>query len=70
MKSHINCNTFLEKIAKLKFEMYNFSIESVVLGGTHQEGDYDTTVYEKDKKFISEGCQRLYPSLNVSEPNF
>ena len=42
-----------------------YSMESVVLGGTHQENDFDMTVREKDSKFIREGCERVYPSIQV-----
>ncbi|KAF7379574.1 hypothetical protein HZH66_014945 [Vespula vulgaris] len=40
---------------------------TVVLGGTHQEGDYDLKVREKDTKFIYEGCHRILPSLKKAE---
>ncbi|XP_030556558.1 D-amino-acid oxidase [Drosophila novamexicana] len=37
--------------------------ESVVLGGTHQEKDYNTKVSDVDKRFIIDGCRRLMPGL-------
>ncbi|KAH8412050.1 hypothetical protein KR222_007947 [Zaprionus bogoriensis] len=37
--------------------------ESVVLGGTHQEKDYNTRVSETDKRFIIDGCRRMLPGL-------
>ncbi|XP_046831425.1 D-aspartate oxidase isoform X2 [Vespa crabro] len=40
---------------------------NVILGGTHQEGDYDLCVREKDTKFIHEGCHRILPSLKKAE---
>ncbi|KAG7198139.1 hypothetical protein KM043_005558 [Ampulex compressa] len=39
------------------------NIDSLVLGGTHQEGDFDCTVRKKDSKFIHDGCCRLLPAL-------
>lgn len=39
------------------------STESVVLGGTHQEKDYNTRVCEVDKRFIIDGCRRMVPGL-------
>ncbi|XP_012256339.2 D-aspartate oxidase [Athalia rosae] len=39
------------------------NIESVVLGGTHQEDDYDREIREEDTKFIHEGCLRILPAL-------
>ncbi|KAL2712211.1 D-aspartate oxidase [Vespula squamosa] len=43
------------------------NIDNVVLGGTHQEDDYDLQVREKDTKFIYEGCYRILPSLKKAE---
>ncbi|SPP81573.1 D-aspartate oxidase [Drosophila guanche] len=37
--------------------------ESVVLGGTHQERDYNINVCEEDKRLIVDGCQRFVPGL-------
>lgn len=39
------------------------NVDSVVLGGTHQESDYDCTPREEDSKFIYEGCCRILPGL-------
>ncbi|XP_076641847.1 D-aspartate oxidase-like [Halictus rubicundus] len=39
------------------------NIDTTVLGGTHQENDYDRTPREEDSKFIYEGCRRILPSL-------
>lgn len=41
------------------------SNHSVVIGGTHQEGDYDLCVREEDSKHIYDGCCRMMPSLKV-----
>lgn len=35
----------------------------MILGGTHQEGDYNTAVNEDDKKFIHDGCIRINKSI-------
>lgn len=35
----------------------------MVLGGTHQHGDWNTRPYEKDSRFITSGCQAMFPSL-------
>ena len=43
-----------------------FSIDHVVLGGCHQEGNYDKDIDEEDSKIIFERCCRLIPSLKVS----
>jgi len=37
--------------------------DSTVLGGTHQEGDWNRNVYPEDTAFIKEGCFRIVPSL-------
>ncbi|XP_012277457.1 D-aspartate oxidase [Orussus abietinus] len=43
------------------------NIDFVILGGTHQEGDYDTKVRETDSRFIYEGCCRMERSLRKSK---
>ncbi|KAL6265480.1 hypothetical protein P5V15_002276 [Pogonomyrmex californicus] len=43
------------------------NIHSVVLGGTHQEGDFNCSVEEEDSKHIYDGCCRIMPSLKASE---
>ncbi|XP_043487756.1 D-amino-acid oxidase [Polistes fuscatus] len=43
------------------------NINNVVLGGTHQENDYDLRVRDEDSKFIYEGCHRMIPSLKKAE---
>eukprot|EP00088_Acartia_fossae_P054887 TRINITY_DN6342_c0_g1_i6.p1 TRINITY_DN6342_c0_g1~~TRINITY_DN6342_c0_g1_i6.p1 ORF type:complete len:337 (-),score=69.09 TRINITY_DN6342_c0_g1_i6:75-1085(-) len=40
--------------------------ESVVVGGTHQDGDWDRTPREEDKQFIRSGGKCLDPSLKDS----
>ncbi|KAJ3664513.1 hypothetical protein Zmor_000073 [Zophobas morio] len=37
--------------------------ECVILGGTHQEGDFSTAISEQDKKFIFDGCVKYIPAL-------
>ncbi|KAH8238974.1 hypothetical protein KR038_011044 [Drosophila bunnanda] len=44
--------------------------ESVVLGGTHQEGDNNTQVCERDRQFIVSGCRRFIPGLEQTESLF
>ncbi|XP_020810488.1 D-aspartate oxidase [Drosophila serrata] len=44
--------------------------ESVVLGGTHQEGDYNRQVCERDRQFIVNGCRRFIPGLEHTETLF
>ncbi|KAH8393591.1 hypothetical protein KR200_005829 [Drosophila serrata] len=44
--------------------------ESVVLGGTHQEGDYNRQVCERDRQFIVNGCRRFIPGLEHTESLF
>ncbi|KAH8329033.1 hypothetical protein KR074_001984 [Drosophila pseudoananassae] len=44
--------------------------ESVVLGGTHQEGDYNVQVCPRDKKTIVDGCRRYIPGLVHTESLF
>jgi hypothetical protein len=41
------------------------SIHSTVLGGTHQEGDFDRSPRDEDSARIYDGCCRLMPSLQV-----
>ncbi|RLU23274.1 hypothetical protein DMN91_003477 [Ooceraea biroi] len=43
------------------------NMHSVVLGGTHQEGDFDRSVREEDSEHIYKGCCRLMPSLQASQ---
>lgn len=42
-------------------------MHTVILGGTHQENDYNTNVDVDDRKFIREGCYRLMPSMRQAE---
>lgn len=42
-------------------------MNSIVLGGTHQENDYNTDVNADDTKFIHEGCTALVPSIKHAE---
>ncbi|XP_017041293.1 D-aspartate oxidase [Drosophila ficusphila] len=44
--------------------------ESVVLGGTHQEQDYNTRVCQQDKRLIVDGCRRFIPGLEHTESLF
>ncbi|CAK9805060.1 D-aspartate oxidase [Anthophora quadrimaculata] len=39
------------------------NFDNVVLGGTHQENDFDCTPRKEDAQFISTGCCRKVPSL-------
>lgn len=43
------------------------NIDETVLGGTHQENDYDLAPREDDSRFIYEGCNRILPSLKGIE---
>ncbi|XP_014484369.1 PREDICTED: tubulin polyglutamylase TTLL13-like [Dinoponera quadriceps] len=43
------------------------NVEDVVLGGTHQENDYDCTVREEDSERIHAGCCRVMPSLKAAQ---
>lgn len=40
-----------------------FSMETVILGGTAQENDYNENVSEVDSKFIRNGCLNMVPTL-------
>lgn len=40
-----------------------YSVETVVLGGTHQENDFDRNVSNNDSKFIWDNCVRMVPSI-------
>ncbi|KAH8409923.1 hypothetical protein KR009_001260 [Drosophila setifemur] len=44
--------------------------ESVVLGGTHQEGDYNTLVCGRDRQMIVDGTRSFVPGLEHSEKLF
>lgn len=46
------------------------SINTVVLGGTHQENDYNTNVNDDDTHFIYDGCIKLIPSIKRAEIAF
>lgn len=43
------------------------SMNTVVLGGTHQEGDYNTNVNDDDTHFIYDGCTKLIPSIKRAD---
>lgn len=43
------------------------NVHTVVLGGTHQENDFDCSVREEDSKHIYDGCCRMMPSLKKSQ---
>lgn len=42
------------------------SFNVIVLGGTHQEGDFDRSIRGEDSKRIYNGCCCIMPSLKVS----
>lgn len=44
---------------------FYFSTNTVVLGGTHQENDFNTKISKEDSKFIREGCEQIVPGLKV-----
>ncbi|XP_017783561.1 PREDICTED: D-aspartate oxidase [Nicrophorus vespilloides] len=43
------------------------NMDCVVLGGTHQENDFDLSPKDEDKRHILNGCCNLVPSLQKSE---
>lgn len=43
--------------------MTSFSMDTVILGGTSQEHDFNENVSEEDSTFIRNGCQNIVPSL-------
>ena len=43
------------------------SMNTVVLGGTHQENDYNVNVNDDDTHFIYDGCIKLIPSIKRAE---
>lgn len=45
--------------------LFIFSTNTVVLGGTHQENDFNTNIDKADSKFIREGCEQIVPGLKV-----
>lgn len=54
----------------INFNGQNYIIpnfDTVVLGGTTQRGNFDTTVSEEDTHHILEGCCKLVPSLRHAE---
>ncbi|OXU29069.1 hypothetical protein TSAR_011175 [Trichomalopsis sarcophagae] len=62
MKAPWMYETFTEEDCDGNYVIPN--MESVVLGGTHQENDFNISVCPNDSKFILDGCKRLYPSLH------
>lgn len=42
-------------------------MNTVVLGGTHQENDYNSNVNDDDRRFIYDGCIKLIPSIKRAE---
>lgn len=43
------------------------SINTVILGGTHQVNDYNINVDIDDKNFIFNGCVKLNPTIKRAE---
>lgn len=39
-------------------------MRSVVLGGTHQDNDFNRVPVDVDRNFILNGCTKMVPSLN------
>ncbi|XP_077291492.1 D-amino acid oxidase 2 [Arctopsyche grandis] len=44
--------------------------DTVVLGGTHQENDFNTNICKEDSKFIRQGCEHIVPGLKNIETLF
>lgn len=42
-------------------------MHTIILGGTHQLNDYNTTVDADDRKFIYEGCIKMNASIKRAE---
>lgn len=40
------------------------SMESILLGGTHQYGDYNENIDTNDSKFVYDGCLEMSRSLH------
>lgn len=45
-------------------------MDTVILGGTHQENNYNTNVCPRDKEFITSGCASILPGLQNAEHLF
>ena len=43
------------------------SRDSIILGGTHQKFDFNTSIDPIDTKFIHDGCLRMVPTLKNAE---
>ncbi|XP_055841469.1 D-amino-acid oxidase [Episyrphus balteatus] len=43
------------------------NVDTVVLGGTHQENDYNLNICPNDKTFIKNGCQNYFPGLKHAQ---
>ncbi|GAB0097680.1 D-amino-acid oxidase [Sergentomyia squamirostris] len=54
-------NTYLDDADDGNYIIVNS--ETTVLGGTHQEHDYNTSVSQEDDEFIQKGCESIVPSL-------
>lgn len=50
----------------LQFAICDVSSKSVALGGTHEKGDWTTTIDHVHRQRIWQGCCRLVPSLEVN----
>lgn len=46
------------------------NMDTVVLGGTHQVGDFNLNVCPVDKEFIMKGCQKYLPGLEHAQQQF
>ncbi|XP_054000093.1 D-aspartate oxidase [Hylaeus anthracinus] len=45
------------------------NIDTTILGGTHQENDFDCTPREEDSRSIYDGCCRIMPALEAVTPS-
>jgi hypothetical protein len=55
-----------DNVFKLTVVYCDVSSKSVALGGTHEKGDWTTTIDPVHRQRIWQGCCRLIPSLEVN----
>lgn len=64
----LQLNMSLEVLLTVSFVFFRIvSADVVILGGTHQENDYNTHVNADDTKFIYDGCMKLLPSIKRAQ---
>lgn len=57
--------TWAEPAQETHWKLYAYSVYNCVLGGTHQENDFNTAMDDNDTAFVLNGCKDMVPGLKV-----